>query len=108
MNYQVTPEFKTQVAEILATQKFSTVFPYMNLINREGFNYTEEELNSLVQFVGEFPYSAVAEFFTTLASHVNQEDNLNAVEPSVENTFENTVEATETIEATETVEATEA
>lgn len=98
MNYQVTPEFKTQVAEILATQKFSTVFPYMNLINRDGFVYSEEELNSIVQFVGEFPYSTVAEFFNGLSAHVSQEGNLNAVEPSVENT----VEATETIEATET------
>ena len=101
MNYQVTPEFKTQVAEILATQKFSTVFPFMNLINREGFEYTEEELNSVVQFLGEFPYSTVAEFFNVLATHVSQEGNLNAVEPSVENAVENTVEVNETVEATE-------
>lgn len=69
-NYKVSEEFKTQVAEILATQKFSTVFPYMNLINREGFTYGEDELNSIVQFLGEFPYSTVAEFFNTLSAHV--------------------------------------
>jgi len=73
MNYNVSPEFKTQVSEILATQKFSAVFPFMNLINRDGFIYDEEELNSIVQFLGEFPYSSVAEFFVNLPLLVQPE-----------------------------------
>lgn len=71
-NYTVTPEFKAQVSTILATKKFSTVFPYMNLINREGFVYAEAELNSFVQFVGEFAYNEVAEFFQTLAQNCTE------------------------------------
>ena len=89
-NYKVSEEFKTQVAEILATQKFSTVFPYMNLINREGFIYSEDELNSIVQFLGEFSYSTVAEFFNTLSAHVTVVD-------------ENTSEETEQVPGPESI-----
>lgn len=64
--YTTTPEFKSQVTAILATKKFSSVFPFMNLLNREGFEYSEAELNSLVQFLGEFAYNEVAEFFQKL------------------------------------------
>jgi hypothetical protein len=71
-NYNVTHEFKQQVTEILSAHKFSTVFPYMNLINREGFAYSEEELNQVVQFLGEMPYSQVAEFFKLLPAMVSE------------------------------------
>jgi len=71
-NYTVTPAFKTVVTEILSTLKFSTVFPYMNLVNREGFAYSEQELNSIIQFMGELPYSQVAEFFQGLPNHVSE------------------------------------
>jgi len=70
--YNVTPEFKTQISAILATKKFTTVFPYMNLINREGFVFNETELNSVVQFLGEFSYNEVAEFFTKLPTYCNE------------------------------------
>ena len=43
-NYVVTPEFKTRVTDILNTKKFTSVFAFMNLINREGFIFTEAEL----------------------------------------------------------------
>lgn len=101
MNYQVTPEFKTQVAEILATQKFSTVFPFMNLINREGFTYSEEELNSIVQFLGEFSYSTVAEFFNNLANHVSTEnaETTNKVESETTPEVEAGAEANTEVEA---------
>jgi len=45
----------------------------MNLINRDGFTYNEQELNSIVQFVGEFPYNEVAEFFQILPNNVKEE-----------------------------------
>jgi hypothetical protein len=38
----------------------------MNLINREGNTYTEVELNQLVQFLGELPYSEVSELFNLI------------------------------------------
>ena len=72
-NYTVTPEFKTRVTTLLNTKKFSAVFSYMNLINRDGFMYNEQELNSIVQFVGEFPYNEVAEFFQILPNNVKEE-----------------------------------
>ncbi len=71
-NYTVTPEFKEKVTQILNTKKFSAVFPFMNLINREGFTYDEQELNSVVQFLGEFPYNEVAEFFQILTTIVKE------------------------------------
>jgi len=83
-NYTVTPEFKTQVTALLNTKKFSAVFPYMNLINRDGFNYNEQELNSVVQFVGEFPYNEVAEFFQTLPGNVKEATNEEAVQEPTE------------------------
>jgi len=72
-NYVVTPEFKTRVTDILNTKKFTTVFAFMNLINREGFIFTEAELNQTVQFLGEFPYNEVAELFNRLPVIVTQE-----------------------------------
>ena len=68
--FKVTPEFKEIVSQLLGTKKFTLVFSYMNLINREGFEYTEAELNSFVQFIGEFAYVEVAEFFANMYKYV--------------------------------------
>jgi hypothetical protein len=68
--YKVSPEFKAQATTILNTKKFSAVYPYMNLINREGFIYTEQELNTVLNFIGEFGYNEVAEFFQNLSKQV--------------------------------------
>jgi hypothetical protein len=70
--YTVSPEFKTHVTSILNTNKYSLVFPFMNLVNRDGFVYTEFELNELIQFLGEFPYNEVAEFFLLLPTLVDE------------------------------------
>ena len=70
--YTVSPEFKSHVTNILNKNKYSLVFPFMNLVNRDGFEYTEFELNELIQFLGEFPYNEVAEFFLLLPSMVNE------------------------------------
>ena len=77
--YNVSAVFKTSISEILSMQKFSTVFPYMNLVNREGFTYDEQELNQIVQFIGEMPYTQVAEFFKALPSMVTE---VSATEPT--------------------------
>jgi hypothetical protein len=68
--YKVTQQFKEQITEILQTKKFGAVYPYMNLINREGFDYEENELNSIVALLAEFPYGEVAEFFTNIKTNV--------------------------------------
>jgi len=74
-SFQVSPEFKESLTAILQTKKFSAVFPYMNLVNREGFIYTETELNSFVSLLSEFPYAEVAEFFATIKSNVTELDS---------------------------------
>lgn len=76
--FTVSPDFKARVAEILGKKKFTQVFPFMNLINREGFSYTETELNQIIQFVGDFSYNEVAEFFTLIPTLVKE---VNGVEP---------------------------
>jgi hypothetical protein len=68
--FQVSKEFKEKVTEILQTKKFAAVFPFMNLINREGYLYTENELNSVIQLLSEFPYLEVAEFFSSVKENV--------------------------------------
>ena len=70
--FTVTKAFKESVTEILMEKKFNAVYPYMNLINREGFEYTEGELNNLVQFLSEFPYANVAEFFASIKENVKE------------------------------------
>ena len=77
-NYKVSSEFKTQTTNILTTKKFSAVFSYMNLVNRDGFIYNENELNQIVQFLGEFPYNEVAEFFQLLPTFITEESAITA------------------------------
>jgi hypothetical protein len=84
--YTVSPEFKTQVTEILSAKKFTAVFPFMNLVNREGFQYNEQELNQLIQFMGEFPYNEVAEFFQSISKLVT-ENGLSSGESQPEQEF---------------------
>lgn len=70
--FLVTPEFKQRLTEILQPKKFGAIFSYMNLVNREGFVYTEDELNSFIALLSEFPYVDVAEFFSTVKQNVTE------------------------------------
>jgi hypothetical protein len=80
--YTVSPEFKTHVTNILSTKKFTSVFPFMNLINRDGFEFNEQELNQLIQFMGEFPYNEVAEFFQSISKQVTENNAAGSEAPS--------------------------
>ena len=71
-NFVVSAEFKGRVTDILSNKKFTTVFSWMNLINRENNTYTETELNTLVQFLGELPYAEVVELFNLIPSLVQK------------------------------------
>ncbi len=84
-HFVVTPEFKTQASAILTTKKFSAVYPYMNLVNREGFIYEEQELNTLLNFVGEFSYNEVAEFFQGLSKQVTMVPDDSSSEKTISN-----------------------
>ena len=81
-NFIVSPDFKTRVTDVLNTKKFTSVFPYMNLINREGNTYTESELNQLVQFLGELPYSEVSELFNLIPVIVQKVEEPSTKTPS--------------------------
>jgi hypothetical protein len=70
--YKVTPDFKNRVTTILSGKKFTVVFPFMNLVNRDSDVYNEQELNSLIQFIGDLPYVEVAEFFNLVPGMVKQ------------------------------------
>ena len=70
--FKVTEVFKESVTEILKTKKYSAVYPYMTMINREEMIYTEDELNSFISLLSEFSYSEVAEFFATIKHHVSE------------------------------------
>ena len=76
--FEVTEVFKESVTEILKTKKYSAVYPYMTMINREEMIYTEDELNSFISLLSEFSYSEVAEFFATIKHHVSE------IEPGAE------------------------
>lgn len=89
--YNVSPEFKNTVTTILQTKKFSTVFPFMNLVNRDGFTYTEDELNQIVQFLGEFAYNEVSDFFKSLPSLVTEVSNQQSVPTQSEPILSETV-----------------
>ena len=67
--FKVTEVFKESVTEILKTKKYSAVYPYMTMINREEMIYTEDELNSFISLLSEFSYSEVAEFFATIKTY---------------------------------------
>ena len=70
--FNVTDVFKESVAEILKTKKYSAVYPYMTMIEREEKVYTEDELNSFITLLSEFSYAEVAEFFATIKHHVSE------------------------------------
>ena len=76
--FKVTEVFEESVTEILKTKKYSAVYPYMTMINREEMIYTEDELNSFISLLSEFSYSEVAEFFATIKHHVSE------IEPGAE------------------------
>lgn len=86
--YQVSPDFKNMVTTILQTKKFSSVFPFMNLINRDGFIYAEDELNQIVQFLGEFSYNEVSDFFRGLPNIVTELENSKYETNPTENALE--------------------
>jgi hypothetical protein len=60
----------------------------MNLINREGNTFTEAELNQLVQFLGELPYSEVSELFNLIPVLVQKEEVMPVPESAPETTSE--------------------
>jgi len=70
--FKVTPEFKEEASAILHSKKFSAVYPYMNLINRDTSIYSEDEINAIIQLLSEFSYSEVAEFFNSIKLNVQE------------------------------------
>ena len=71
--FEVTQEFKNNISEILSTKKYVTVYPYMKMIQRDGYLYTEDELNSFIALMEDFSYAEVADFFASIKYHVAEQ-----------------------------------
>ena len=75
--FLVVQEFKTKIEEILSTKKFSAVNQYMDLIKREGLEFSESEINAVVNLLAELPYGEVYEFFKCLLGMVDWKGTAN-------------------------------
>jgi hypothetical protein len=69
--FEFKPEFKAAIIETLSTLSFSNVHGMMNLLKREG-NYTEQEANAIVGFLGEMAYRDVAHLFEAMPKMVKE------------------------------------
>jgi hypothetical protein len=69
--FEFKPEFKAAITETLSNLSFSNVHGIMNLLKREG-NYTEQEANAIVGFLGEMAYRDVAHLFEAMPQMVKE------------------------------------
>jgi hypothetical protein len=69
--FEFKPEFKAAIGETLSKLSFSNVHGIMNLLKREG-NYTEQEANAIVGFLGELAYRDVAHLFEAMPQMVKE------------------------------------
>jgi hypothetical protein len=60
-NYTITPEGKEAIMSILAAKPFTSVLGIVNLLEKEEF--TEDEANHIINFIGAYPYGEVVGFF---------------------------------------------
>ena len=63
--FKLSEKLKTEIAKFLATQKFNDVFFHMKTINEAEL--LEDQINNLVGFIGEYPYSEVIHIFTLIS-----------------------------------------
>lgn len=91
--FYVSNEFKSSAIEIFSTKKFSDVYPIMNLLKSEESMYPESTLNSIVQILGEYPYSEVYEFFDKMNTMISEATGAQNNEPQPETESEAPSEA---------------
>ncbi len=67
-NYKVTPKGKEEFLAIVANKPFNTVVAILGLLEKETL--TEEEANAFINFIGNYPYVEVVDFFKNLTDNI--------------------------------------
>jgi len=67
-NYTVTPKGKEAFLVIVANKPFNSVVGILGLLEKETL--TEEEANGLINFIGNYPYVEVVDFFSNLTENI--------------------------------------
>lgn len=71
-NFEIKPDFKAAIGEILVKLSFSNVHGIMNLLKRESTTYSEQESNAIVGFLGELAYRDVAQLFEAMPQMITE------------------------------------
>lgn len=70
--FEISPEFKTAAVKIMTTRSFAEVSNHMAIIRKDTFVYHIEELNTVIGYLGELPYSEVSKFFDNVRGWVKE------------------------------------
>ena len=70
--FEVTQEFKKAAVSILGNRPFAEVTNQMAVLRKETTVYHIDELNLVVGYLGELPYSAVAGFFDNVRAWIKE------------------------------------
>jgi abortive infection bacteriophage resistance protein len=65
--FTITPEGKEAIMQILSTKPFNTVLVMANLLEKPEF--TDDEANQIINFIGAYPYGEVVTFFGRLKEY---------------------------------------
>lgn len=63
--FKLSENLKAEIAKFLSTQKFNDVFFHMKTLGETELS--EDAVNNLVGFIGEYPYSQVLHIFTLIS-----------------------------------------
>lgn len=70
--FEVTPEFKKAAIAIIGNRPFAEVSNQMAVMRKDTHVYHIDELNLVIGYLGELPYSVVAGFFDNVRSWVKE------------------------------------
>jgi predicted HTH transcriptional regulator len=63
--FKLSEKLKAEIANFLATKKFNDVFFHMKSL--DAAELTEDQVNNLVGFIGEYQYNEVLHIFTLIS-----------------------------------------
>lgn len=64
--FQITDETRKAIHKVIANKPFNAVFGITQIIAKDVLN--EKEANAIINAIGQFPYSEVAEFFNNISN----------------------------------------
>ena len=70
VTFTINEETRNAILEICKDKPFNKVFNIMKLIEKDVL--TEQEANVIINVLGNFPYSEVAEFFNNIQKYFKQ------------------------------------